>query len=394
MGRTSRAFRFVTAGGRGTATILLVTVLLALIAPRYVQAENPALAPAKASNCPRGTSWVVDGDGCEQAQSSGSFLLPNFFDNYAGSRFAHRPPWNVAGVDYAIGYVGPLKDPTVAGNLPECASVSDLGHESYRVTVSHACKMNGLDFSLHGGICVIVTDDNGAVTFSNDKFGWGPNCDHNGGELLSLQGTAPVRVQYCEFIDTHIMAARLQSIIATHGKSTVNVTIVYSDFRDPNQAAIELLSPTELNVSYNYVENIGVPPAHGDWVIPFAPGIVVYNDSWNTIYAGNQTITTTCYIVNGTNKAPGSVTGHCQHNTVIGGTNRPSGFLVVVNSAENSIVGPFDVSNNWFALALTYGYYAHEGSGGTIVGPITCRGNRDLATGLIADGKLGPAICN
>jgi hypothetical protein len=392
--RTACTFRTAIESGRVSAAAWLLTFTLALIAPLHLHAENPASAIAKASTCPRGTGWVIAGDGCEHAQSNGSFLIPNFFHGYTGTRYAHRPPWNVAGVDYALGYVGPLEDPTVSGSLPECASLSDSRHESYLVTVSHACEIDELDFSLHGGICVIVTADSGTVTFSNDKFGWGLHCNNNGGELLSLQGTAPVRVQYSEFIDAHAKDNRLQSIIATRGKSTARVTIVYSDFRDPDQAAIELIRPTELNVSYNYVENIGAPPAHGDWVIPFASGIVAYHDSWNTIYAGNQTITTTCYVVNGTSQATGSVTGYCQHNTVIGGTNGPSGFLVVVNSGFNTIVGPFDVSNNWFAQALAYGYYAQEGSGGTIVGPITCRGNRDLLTGLIVYGKLGPAICN
>src|SRR6516165_5437245 len=108
----------------GTATVnLTVTVLQG----------QPSGGP-----CPQGTAYLSVGDGCQGAQISGSLSpIATFFTGYTGQSYPIRPPWNVAGVDYPVGYSGALNDPRISANLPSCAS-----YASNVLTVTAPCTIS------------------------------------------------------------------------------------------------------------------------------------------------------------------------------------------------------------------------------------------------------------
>jgi hypothetical protein len=104
-------------------------------------------------------------DGASGAPT-GAPILPTILNGYAV-----RPPWKVAGVDYAVGVPSgtALKDPSqiaMAG-----VSVNTAAHT---VTVTgNNVVLNGYDFSRAGGWGVIVQGANDTV--ENSNFVVGPN---------------------------------------------------------------------------------------------------------------------------------------------------------------------------------------------------------------------------
>lgn len=340
-------------------------------------------------SCPHGNSFP---DGCPGAQSSGNWQVPTFFTGYTARSYPNRPAWNVAGVDYPIGYAGTLTDASTA-TLPACASRTGSGSGPFSITINtEPCTLSHLDFSTRNGIC--VTDNasgSGTVTFDNDKFGWGTNCNANGGSLLYLRGTAPVVIQYAQLTGSQVGSPGLEALVQTSGASPASVTIHYSAFIATDQADIQLNAATTLNVSFNFAQGIGCCGNHGDWVIPNWTGPGAYNDSFNTVYTGpSSAATTLCYIT--AQNGVGTISGSCKNNTLVAnGHGTPTvGFLVETDAV---VVNAFSVSNNWMDMTNSYGYFTDQ-SGSTFNGPITCSGNKNLITGATATGTIAGHACN
>lgn len=106
------------------------------------------------------------------AGGSGASITPTVYQltphNASGTAIGSN--WNVAGVDYPVGYdtTLSLKDPTVTANLPSCASISGK-----TVTIHSApCTVNGFDFTLHDTHLVVGSSlgSSSLVTISNNNF--------------------------------------------------------------------------------------------------------------------------------------------------------------------------------------------------------------------------------
>lgn len=375
--------RFII-GGVSKRIFALVPLLLwpmALVVP----AQFVGARMTTADQCPRNTGFA---DGCGAARLTGSFWQPSFFTGYTGHTYRYRPPWNVAGVDYPVGYSGALHDPT-KGMLPSCATIS--GKDAYRVTIGSACTISNMDFSLYGGICLSITAPRGSVVLDNVRVAAGPNCASNGVNVIDVRGNADLIVRYSELSIDHTYTGP-QALIGLRGDG--HIMIMYNAFLSADQAHIETIGTAAplLDVHNNFVSNIGVAPNHGDWVIGNSSGAFVYNDDYNTVYAGDANATALCYITQQSGSLPG-ISGHCRHDTLVGGTSQ-RGVSWLVELDQRQTVNAFDISDNYVTKEISYGYYAAVGSGGTIVGPITCRGNIDMMTGASAIGTVGQAPCN
>jgi hypothetical protein len=94
------------------------------------------------------------------ASSSGTPQLPNLFSGYAV-----RPPWQVAGVDYAVGLPAgtTLRDPSAPGALPAGVWISG---NTINVTGNNV-TLSGFDFSLHGGYGISVQGSGTTITDNN-----------------------------------------------------------------------------------------------------------------------------------------------------------------------------------------------------------------------------------
>src|SRR5262249_6241226 len=93
-------------------------------------------------NCANQTPPAID-DG-SSAAPLGVAKFPSLF-----SLYATRPPWKVAGVDYAVGFPSgiSLSDPTTS-TIP--GTVIDAADHLLLVT-GNGVTISGYDFSLHGG---------------------------------------------------------------------------------------------------------------------------------------------------------------------------------------------------------------------------------------------------
>jgi hypothetical protein len=125
-------------------------------------------------------------DGSANAPT-GTPQYPHLLDSYT-----LRPPWQVAGVDYYVGYPAGtvLKDPTVIANLPAGASRDTTNH-MIRINASNV-TLDGFDFSLHGGYAVYIANGSWTGTRIINSYFKVP------GFAVLVQGTAAnTYVGYC-----------------------------------------------------------------------------------------------------------------------------------------------------------------------------------------------------
>jgi hypothetical protein len=143
-------------------------------------------------------------DGCAQAAADGNYVNPNFF-TYAkqsgqgryyrnpAKPSGHPPPWNVAGVDYPVGYGASRKlyDPA-KGLLPPGCSYSATGSQAGGAIVICANVVNltlgDWDFSLHNcTVLDIKSTVTGIIAIKNSKFVNGQNCSVKNGYLVMVE---------------------------------------------------------------------------------------------------------------------------------------------------------------------------------------------------------------
>ncbi len=373
--------------------IRVVLLLVALVALSGFRPHGGI--QASISTCPQGTSYVGVGDGFQGAQASGSVSIPSLFTTYTGTNFsAHRPPWNVPAADYAVGYTGTMLDPTVGGNMPSCATLSGSGTGPYSVSINAApCTLSHLDFSLYSGMCITVgSAANGStVTFDNDHFAEGTNCNPNGSGLFSVNTTGSVVIQYSEF-DNPSTSALIQGMIQNNTGGS-SITVKYSAFMSYDQAAIQMQQSSTVVSQYNYVENIGCCGNHGDYLIGNAgSGTTAQSSKFDVIFAKNGTATADYYVTN-QNGGTGVISNAtAEYDVMLGATNAANGYLI--NLQSSGTVQTVNISNNYMGQLLDYGFFDTTSGGGTISGPVTCTGNIDMSTGANATGTLSGTTCN
>jgi hypothetical protein len=168
-GYTNGTYTWVSTGG-GCTTPATGTVTV-----------SGGLLGGAARGTPANYSITNEGAGCTArptiaipsgaAGGTGASIIPTVYQltphNAAATAIGSN--WNVPGVDYPVGYdtTLTLKDPTVAGTLPSCASLSGAS-----VTINSApCTINGFDFSLHNThLSTAGSLGSNLVTISNSKF--------------------------------------------------------------------------------------------------------------------------------------------------------------------------------------------------------------------------------
>jgi hypothetical protein len=148
----------------------LILALL-LFAPVSAMAQwGGGFVPKSHSGSPPSTclQGVAFNDLCPAAPVAGKFV---FSPATVFSGYAARPPWNVAGVDFPVGYttaVGSLKDWSTAALPSGCVKAGN------NVTCSTAnTTIAGYDFGLHNGGTLICNAAN--LTVQNNHFLVGTN---------------------------------------------------------------------------------------------------------------------------------------------------------------------------------------------------------------------------
>jgi large repetitive protein len=376
----------------GSYQLSIVAVENGVTGSPFTQAETVTGTSPAASTCLQGTAYVSAGDGCQGAQASGSVQHLNFFTGYTGSTYPVRPPWNVAGVDYPVGYSTSitLATPTQTALQASCPGASYSGN-TLTISGSSDCTINGFDFSKVSNCAAVTISNSATVTLSNNNF------DTSGctvyGVTISFTGNGTYNILYNQFTGSGypVNNGGPGGFMQSNSGLSYTANINYNAFLATDQSVMSGNSGTN-NMHYNYAENLGCCGNHADFNISTqTSGTVTWGMSFNTIYGHYATATTECYVSTG--GVGGTITGYCNNQTMIANPGGPVTVSYMIESSDGTI-GNWSANNNYLDINGSYGYYATMTTGQTVVGAITCTGNMDLSTGAQATGTFTGATCN
>ncbi len=218
------------------------------------------LASCAASN-PVGSAEVTIAydDGLTNAPA-GSPQLGELLRHYAA-----RPPWKVAGVDYAVGVHSGvrLKDPLT---LSVAGTAIDPGNHLIRIQKDNV-TLDGYDFSLHGGYGIYIHSGVSDTVVSNSKFVVGVN---NVVPINAEAGAGSLTITYSWFDGGSTTANgnsdTVWALINFNGSG--KFVAIYNLLIDAPSDAIDFsngtISPT---VKYNLVVSMGhAVGSHPDFV--------------------------------------------------------------------------------------------------------------------------------
>ena len=232
-----------------------------------ITATDPNLSHRNSGSCPQGSEYR---DGCPGA-SADTPAFPTLL-----TRYRARPPWNVAGIDFAVGIPSNviLKDPRSAA-LPSACSLGGT-----TVKCSGTVTLDGYDFSLNNGTTLIITG--GDVTVQNCLFIVGSNQGALG-KILDVSGTTNATFLHNDFDGSNIAVTpqRGQTInVANKG----TITFRYNYFHNSGGDMIDFSDGPQVNIiQYNVFKDIGLKTAHSD-TLQWCRSIVSNSDlSFNTI---------------------------------------------------------------------------------------------------------------
>jgi hypothetical protein len=312
--------------------------------------------------------------------------------------YAARPAWNVAGVDYAVGYAAGtvLKDPMTAA-LP-AGVTRDAANHTFLITGNNVV-LSGWDFSLEGGWQVMATNANNPI-ISNNYFKIGAN----GLQPISLLGvpngyTGQGATIVNNVIDGNNVDIGGQALIATSrgGTFVIQYNLIQNSGCDLIDAGADTLASgvvTTYDVRYNVLKNAGQQTSgHPDWFQTFA------NNHYNNITIDYNTVIQTGYppgggsqgfTLDGNANAPLATFdgGSVSNNTIIV-TSTPVGATgYAMRFSTDLINGTFTVANNYIdASGLSNGginYDIRQSiAGGPYHGTIKSFGDVNMVTGAV-----------
>src|SRR5689334_786933 len=347
---------------------------------------------------PAGNVTTIDppvnlGDGSLNAPG-GTPQLSSLLNGYAA-----RPDWNVAGVDYAVGYASGtvLKDP-MTGALP-AGVTRDTANHVFLVTGNNVV-ISGWDFSLEGGWQVKATNANNPI-IENNYFKIGANAL----QPINLLGvpngyTGQGGTIRNNVIDGNNVDIGGSALIATSrgGNFVIQYNLLQNAGSDMIDAGADTLASgvvTTYDVRYNVMKNGGQQTsAHPDWFQTFA------NNHYNDITIEYNTVVQTSYppvdggsqgfTLDGNTNAPLSTfdNGSFSNNTVIVTATPVGATGFIVRLAPDLITGTFTVANNYIdPRGLSNGGTNHDVrlavAGGPYHGTVESFGDVNMVTGAV-----------
>ena len=279
---------------------------------------------------------LADQDGSQSAPR-GPAQHPTLLDGYVA-----RPPWRVAGVDYAVG-VNPgttLKIPT-AGNLPPGASLQHGAGWTAIYVDGNNVKLDGYDLT---GLTVMINDGaSGTVTISNCAATTGVNI------RSTVGATANLVVQNCSLDGGGPAADPDFQLI----KVWCPLTVEYSVIKD---APGGIYAGAPLTVLYNVMEGFGINGGHANAIYvvggndPTASTTIAYN----TIYS--EDARTASYNVTGLGAAiaffgdgGNFYSSTVANNTLISALSGASSYLIGFYVGGGASATGGDVHDNYLA---------------------------------------------
>jgi hypothetical protein len=327
--------------------------------------------------------------GTQSGYPDGSTGAPSGTPQLAGqlSGYAVRPPWEVAGIDYAVGPdFTPSEDPATISMAG--VSVDNTAHTV--IITGDNITLDGYDFSLHGGYVVRVYGSNDTIADSN--FVMGSNTayyliqDYGNNFTLkydTLDGTATTGTQ--------------SGLVAVYGSNPV---IQYNWFKNFGGRVVEMDQAygvtTSLDYRFNLIEN-------GGWEAETHVNYLQWGHGTanNAVVAFNTTLETPQVSVAGEGFqfdgwTDSTITGVVFSNNTMIATGGPAG------SASSYLMHPFGGNSisglstgtaydNYMDISAAYGAFYPVGSNPTLW---NFSSNYNLSTGgllAVPGGSAAPS---
>lgn len=370
-----------------TTTAAGVTNLVGLFATQTitVQATNSA---GSGSNAVMVNGY---GDGSVGAVAA-SVQFSNFFTSRAlqsGQTYATRPPWRVAGVDYAVGVPSSvtLKDPssvglpsgcTYASNIVTCQSIAGLTYSGY-------------DHSLHGGIALDLRATlTGSVTISNNNFVNGATSDPANFYMVTVDGGSANYI-----FQNNVCDGGSPTFFHVTGciqyQSSGTYTGLYNACLHIGGHCFVSSSSGTSSEKFSYGEGMCYSPCaqHGEWqLLLFTGTMTKYTFDYNTFLepaAVNQVaLTTVVYLSGGSPNGSTITTAEVEYNTSAVNLQPGPGGTVTASSAfvEWSYinVGTTNLTSNYIDPTGAQFCFVDAGGGGART-TINYSGNTNLRDG-------------
>jgi hypothetical protein len=287
-----------------------------------------------------------------------------------------RPPWHVAGIDYAVGLPAnmTLKDPARI-DMPGVGL--DPSSHLLRVTGDNI-TLDGYDFALQGGWGIIIEGHHDTVSRANFKVG------SNNTIPIRGAGTAADFTILDSTIDGGGAGPHASDIWAVIDDNGHGMTIERCWIKNTPVDAIDFNGDGKLIAERNLFNNLGYAPgAHAD-AIQFTHGHVTGADIvLNTVYdpqpvagfpvPGGEGLQVEAQL-------GGSITdAHVARNTIVTtGPLKTAGYLIAVRQDEGSRLDGVVVEENYLDSTGGWGAF-YPPSGRRVV----FRGNVDMVKGRV-----------
>jgi hypothetical protein len=299
---------------------------------------------------------------------SGSAQYPNLLNGYAA-----RPPWRVAGVDYAVGVDQniTLLDGSNAANLPAGCDIGPV----WRVNVNVAnVTLENLDF-LTSGMLIYLWGAASNTTIRNCKAVAVVNPVSG-----SVSNTL---ISKCLF---DMSGVNDINALILWNESTTNFTMEYVHLKNASSDIVNWTSITDMQFRYCLFDTAGLQiGTHGDYTQIL--GSVAGSTGWSIRFctttqqsAGVGTQGLMCE----PNAGATITAGEVAYNTFKSGGGQPSYMLAVT---ESMVTGGFAVHDNYYDITGISGFSPGAGRGGANDGSAftSFYNNRDMVTGSLGN---------
>jgi hypothetical protein len=285
---------------------------------------------------------TLDDDGSAGAPV-GTPQMPHLLDGYAA-----RPPWKVAGVDYAVGV--PASTVLTDWRTLRMPNVT-LGANSIRISADNVV-LDGVDFSSHNGAYVAI-DAVANATIQNCRFG-GPSLQSLSTGIIDSRA-ANLTVRNCVFDAAGAGTAACVLFIRKRG----NVTLIYNYIDNFPSQIIELQNGGILDYRFNLIgEGARQPGAHMNY-LEFEAGAatptVAFNTTAQTARAASGGEGFQFYF----NRGGTMIRPICANNTMIARCGHGMAVMsyLLHGSVHATLTGMGLVGNNYFDVSSAYGAF-------------------------------------
>jgi hypothetical protein len=304
-------------------------------------------------------------DGSAQAPK-GIPLLPTLLNGYA-----IRPPWIVAGVDYAVGVPSgtKLKDPETIAMVG--VSVNSNTH-TIRITTGDV-TLDGYDFGLAGGWGIYIQDGATDTVIQNSHFLVGAN---NVVPINAGVGVGNLAVRCNAFDGGGRRSDDVWALVNYNGSGTF--TAQYNSFLNATSDAIDFNAGTMRTiVEYNVFENLGTNPgSHPDSVqyvgVNASNSVIAFNTIYQPNPSGMQGIQLAAQ--NGSILANTSIT----NNVIVAkkSASQTMSYSIAIQQGSGNTINGVTVNDNYIDFSGAWGpFYPPSGK------DLVFDGNMDMVAG-------------